>query len=134
MPSIQYNDSIVNYYKAHYVTKPLIIRIVQAVVLLEYMFCPLFAGTCLKYKSGTDHGSSGAPVLKVIDGEFEIVALHKGYKSAYNYGNLFSEILKHIRQKKSVCYFSVLCTYVCTACTCIHAIRVFCNMYHTVLL
>jgi len=61
----------------------------------------------LIYESGTDEGSSGSPVLKNFGGKLVIVALHKGGhcysntsdKVGYNYGILFSEILKWIRNE-----------------------------------
>ena len=73
------------------------------------------------YRSGTDEGSSGSPVLKEVGGKLVIVALHKGGhdnapgKLGYNYGILFSEILKWIRNDdflKSMNYVMYVCSII----------------------
>ena len=55
-------------------------------------------GPYLYYQCTTEKGSSGSPVLKEVDGELKIVALHRGTKDAdqdhpgHNCGTLIREI------------------------------------------
>ena len=55
-----------------------------------------FAGFFVFYGCATCEGSSGSPVLKVVDGKLKVVALHRacGEKNL-NYGSLFSAVLSH---------------------------------------
>ncbi|XP_065900703.1 uncharacterized protein [Dysidea avara] len=59
----------------------------------------------LLYECTTDMGSSGSPVLKEVDGDLKIVALHRGgeYKQwnsdRYNCGTLIQEIVNHLNGK-----------------------------------
>ena len=56
----------------------------------------------LLYQCTTDNGSSGSPVLKEVDGEWKVVALHRGGNDAhgkwlgYNCGTLIQHILNHL--------------------------------------
>ena len=61
----------------------------------------------LIYRSGTDPGSSGGPILKLVNGDFVIVGLHRGgYRDnwdgndakGFNYGTLFSDIITSIEE------------------------------------
>ena len=58
----------------------------------------IFTGPYLYYQCTTEKGSSGSPVLKEVDGELKIVALHRGTKDSdqnhpgYNCGTLIREI------------------------------------------
>lgn len=48
------------------------------------------------YGCATCGGSSGSPVLKVVDGELRVVAVHRGYLQGFlNFGTCFSAILSH---------------------------------------
>ena len=38
----------------------------------------------LAYKAGTDGGSSGSPIFKLVEGKLEIVGLHRKVKGRYN--------------------------------------------------
>ena len=55
-------------------------------------------GPFLYYKCTTEKGSSGSPVLKEVDGELKIVALHRGTTDGnqclaeHNCGTLIKEI------------------------------------------
>ena len=68
------------------------------------------------YQAGTEPGSSGSPVLKVVDRHLVIVALHKGGKDkaeghlGYNYGSHFSEILKSVNNKNFLDSTCCTCT------------------------
>ena len=59
------------------------------------------------YRSGTDEGSSGGPILKGVKGDLKIVGLHRGGHlddwddkgaSGFNFGSLFTEIYKSIHE------------------------------------
>ena len=59
------------------------------------------------YRCGTDPGSSGGPIFKVVNVDMVIVGLHRGglkddwdNKGAigYNYGTPFSDIIKSIQK------------------------------------
>ena len=63
------------------------------------------------YESETEHGSSGSPILKEVDGRLELVGLHRAGqeqlhqennepKPIFNIGSLFSEILHDLNNKK----------------------------------
>ena len=46
------------------------------------------------YGCATCQGSSGSPVLKIVDGGFRVVAVHRGHlKGFLNFGTRFSTIL-----------------------------------------
>ena len=49
------------------------------------------------YGCATYEGSSGSPVLKIVDGKLRVVALHRASVQEKNlhYGSLFSSILDH---------------------------------------
>lgn len=55
-------------------------------------------GPCLYYQCTTEKGSSGSPVLKEVDGDLKIVAIHRGTRDGsqdqpgYNCGTLIREI------------------------------------------
>ena len=55
-------------------------------------------GPFLYYRCTTEKGSSGSPVLKEVDGDLKIVALHRGTRDGdhdhpgYNCGTLIQEI------------------------------------------
>ena len=54
------------------------------------------------YGCATYKGSSGSPVMKVVDRTLRVVALHRGCQAKYlNYGSLFSEVLFHAAGKES---------------------------------
>ena len=54
------------------------------------------------YGCATYKGSSGSPVLKVVDGTLKVVALNRGCQAKYlNYGSLFSEVLFHASERDS---------------------------------
>ena len=60
-------------------------------------------------------GSSGSPVLKEVDGDLKIVALHRGgeYKQwnsdRYNCGTLIQEIVNHLNGKLRLRCKPVIC-------------------------
>ena len=59
---------------------------------------PLFkiTGSLVYYQCETHNGSSGSPVMKVVNGTLQVVALHRGCEKKYlNYGSLFAAVLKH---------------------------------------
>ena len=68
-------------------------------------FC--FVDPLLLYQCTTDLGSSGSPVVKEVDGELKVVALHRGGKEAsdrwhgYNCGTLIREILNHLNGNRA---------------------------------
>ena len=49
------------------------------------------------YDCCTCGGSSGSPVLKVVDGKLRVVAIHRAYLrgTCYNSATLFSAIFSH---------------------------------------
>jgi len=60
-------------------------------------------GCLLLYQCSTEHGSSGSPVLKEVQGDLKVVALHRGGRDAslsnmlgFNCGTLVQEISNHI--------------------------------------
>jgi len=61
----------------------------------------------LLYQCTTDNGSSGSPVLKEVNGELKIVALHRGGRETggdwlgYNCGTLIKEMLNHLSGKSA---------------------------------
>ena len=67
-----------------------------------YSSATCFVDPLLLYQCTTDLGSSGSPVLKEVDGELKVVALHRGGREAnvnwlgYNCGTLMREILNHL--------------------------------------
>lgn len=62
------------------------------------IFLSIYLGRFLYYQCTTEKGSSGSPVLKEVEGELKIVALHRGAKGGdhhhpgYNCGTLIQEI------------------------------------------
>ena len=59
------------------------------------------------YRGGTDPGSSGGPIFKVVNKDLVIVGLHRGGymdnwdekgATGYNYGTRFSDIIKSVRE------------------------------------
>jgi len=48
------------------------------------------------YGAKTDLGSSGAPVMRVIDQKYRVVAIHRG-QNMLNFGSLLSEIIYHVQ-------------------------------------
>lgn len=58
----------------------------------------------LVYRCGTDPGSSGGPIFKVVNKDLVIVGLHRGgYRDTkgakgYNYGTPFSDIITSIKK------------------------------------
>ena len=70
-------------------------------------------GPLLFYECDTEEGSSGAPVIKEVNNDLKVVAVHRG-KSAgeFNFGTHMSSILKHatkgILEQSSKC-----CKYTC---------------------
>ena len=59
------------------------------------------------YRCGTDPGSSGGPILKVVNKDLVIVGLHRGGlednwdtkgSRGYNYGTHFSDIIESIQE------------------------------------
>ena len=72
----------------------------------------LILGPFLVYKCGTENGSSGSPILKVISKDrMKIAGIHrKGYDCieskrfhGYNFGTLMSEIIKFIHNDNYDC-------------------------------
>ena len=62
----------------------------------------MYIGFLVFYGCATYKGSSGSPVLKVVDGTLKVVALHRGCQAKYlNYGSLFSEVLFHAAGRDS---------------------------------
>ena len=65
----------------------------------------MYTEPLLLYQCTTDLGSSGSPVLKEVDGELKVVALHRGGRETgdswvgYNCGTLIQEILNHLQGK-----------------------------------
>ncbi|XP_065887654.1 glutamine-rich protein 2-like isoform X2 [Dysidea avara] len=53
-------------------------------------------GFLVYYVADTDRGSSGAPVLRMIDRKYRVVAIHRGVE-VLNYGSLLSEIIYHVQ-------------------------------------
>ena len=67
----------------------------------------LYAHSCLSfmcieflmlYDCKTFHASSGSPVLKVVDGKLQVVAIHRGFLHGtyYNLSSRFSDVLNYI--------------------------------------
>ena len=59
------------------------------------------------YRGGTDPGSSGGPIFKVVNKDLVIVGLHRGgymdnwdgkHTKGYNYGTRFSDIIKSVQE------------------------------------
>ena len=56
------------------------------------------------YRGATDAGSSGGPILKVVNNDLVIVGLHRGGRQdkkgakGYNYGTCFSDIITSIQK------------------------------------
>lgn len=49
------------------------------------------------YQCDTYNGSSGSPVMKVVNRKLQVVALHRGCERKHlNYGSLFAAVLKHV--------------------------------------
>ena len=67
------------------------------------MYALLLLGPLLLYQCTTEEGSSGSPVLKEVQGDLKVVALHRGgrngsYSGAidFNCGTLIEEINNRI--------------------------------------
>ena len=58
-----------------------------------------FAGFLIFYDCHTFGGSSGSPVVKVIDGKLQVVAIHRAVlqNTYYNCATLFSAVFSHAR-------------------------------------
>ena len=58
------------------------------------------------YDCCTFNGSSGSPVLKVVEGKLQVVAIHRGFLHGtfYNLATLFSDLFSHLHfdDKKGV--------------------------------
>ena len=61
----------------------------------------------LVYRCGTDPGSSGGPIFKIVDEDLVIVGLHRGGlednwvtkgSRGFNYGTHFSDIIRNIEK------------------------------------
>ena len=59
------------------------------------------------YRCGTDPGSSGGPIFKIVDEDLVIVGLHRGGlednwdtkdSKGFNYGTHFSDIIRSIKE------------------------------------
>ena len=54
------------------------------------------SGFLLLYDCETYGGSSGSPVVKVVNGKLQVVGLHRGIiENKYNFGSLLTAILSH---------------------------------------
>ena len=53
----------------------------------------------LFYGCGTDCGSSGAPVFKVVNGQIQLIALHRGrwVGNRLKFGTLITKVLDHVK-------------------------------------
>ena len=51
------------------------------------------------YDCYTFNGSSGSPVVKVVDGKLQVVAIHRGvlHKAYYNMASCFSDVFSYLR-------------------------------------
>ena len=58
------------------------------------------------YDCCTFNGSSGSPVLKVVEGKLQVVAVHRGalHGTFYNLATFFSDVFSYLRfdDKKGV--------------------------------
>ena len=82
----------------------------------QLYFIFIYLEPLLLYECTTEMGSSGSPVLKEVDGDLKIVALHRGGKDkqwnsdGYNCGTLIQQIVNHLngqqclRCKSTICY------------------------------
>ena len=57
----------------------------------------------LFYSCDTDGGSSGAPVLKVVNKELRVIALHRGswQDVKFNFGTLITDIVHHVKSEQA---------------------------------
>ena len=58
----------------------------------------IFTGFLMLYDCCTFNGSSGSPVVKVVDGKLQVVAVHRGVIRTmyYNFSTLFTSIFSHV--------------------------------------
>ena len=64
------------------------------------------------YAADTAPGSSGAPVMRIIDRKYCVVAIHRA-ADVLNYGSLLSEIICHIENGGINPGNSIICASVC---------------------
>ena len=75
---------------------------INSTIIIVYV---IYTEPLLLYQCTTDYGSSGSPVLKEVDGDLMVVALHRGGRDSgnswlgYNCGTLVQEILNHLHGK-----------------------------------
>ena len=57
-----------------------------------------FAGFLVLYDCCTFNGSSGSPVVKVVDGKLQVMAIHRGliHTTYYNCSTLFASVYSHV--------------------------------------
>ena len=65
-------------------------------IMNNIIFC--FVGFLMLYDCKTFNGSSGSPVLKEVNGELQVVGIHRGIlnETYYNISTLFSEVYKYV--------------------------------------
>jgi len=89
-------------------------------VVHDYKLVTLYlltvAGFLVFYAADTARGSSGAPVMRLIDRKYRVVAIHRG-TDVLNYGSLLSEIIYHVENMEINPGSSIICVYI--ICTCI---------------
>ena len=70
-------------------------------------------GYLLFYACDTNHGSSGAPVYKIVNKQLRVIAVHRASwdeKVKFNFGTLITEVLRHVRNEPITCEQIGLCT------------------------
>ena len=67
------------------------------------------------YAADTAPGSSGAPVMRMIDRKYRIVAIHRG-EDVLNYGSLLSEIIYYVENVGINPGNSIICACVHACC------------------
>ena len=87
----------INHYSYH-VIDACILRVSEGMYIASYILSfivhvlYLNAGFFVFYGCATYNGSSGSPVLKVVDGALRVVALHRACAEInLNYGSLFQQ-------------------------------------------
>ena len=64
-------------------------------IICNWLLC---VGFMMFYDCRTFNGSSGSPVVKVVDGKLQVVAIHRGILDStyYNCSTLFSAVFSHL--------------------------------------